>query len=205
MGTSGDRETSDAQLIERSLVDAEVFAAIFERHAESIHRFLWRRSSGPAVDDLVSDVFLTAFRRRSAYDVTRADARPWLFGIAVNVLRHSHRSEVRRLDRDDRAHRAWIVGPGDDASVTALAGVESARIRVALDALEDRQRDVLLLLAGPEFSYEEVAQALEIPIGTVRSRASRGRDRLRELLALDGPAGGHDQRPPVPLTEGVAE
>jgi RNA polymerase sigma-70 factor (ECF subfamily) len=205
MAHLGDPLPADAELIARSMADPEVFAVIFERHAASIHRFLWRQAPRSSIADLVSDVFLTAFRRRTAYDDSHQDARPWLFGIAVNVLRHSHRSELRRLARDDKAHHAWSVDHDDDAAASALSSMESDRILLALDSLDDGHREVLLLLAGPGFSYEEVARALDIPIGTVRSRASRGRDRLRELLALDQPVANDARLRSVPTPEGVTE
>jgi RNA polymerase sigma-70 factor (ECF subfamily) len=153
----------------------------------------------------VSDVFLTAFRNRESYDVSHRDARPWLFGIAVNVLRHNNRSEVRRLTRDDKAHRARSVDPDDDVAAAAESSIESERIRIALESLDERHRDVLLLIAGPGFSYEEVAQALNIPIGTVRSRVSRGREQLRALLSFDRHDAARHGGPPVPAPEGVRE
>jgi RNA polymerase sigma factor (sigma-70 family) len=205
MAHPGDRLLPDADLIELSIADPEVFAVIFERHATPIHRFLWRRSPRSAVDDLVSDVFLTAFRIRGSYDRSHPDARPWLFGIAINVLRHSHRSEMRRLTRDERAYRARSFEPGDDVATAAESSVESDRIRHALESLDEGHRDVLLLIAGPGFSYEEVARALDIPIGTVRSRASRGREHLRRLLSIDRQDISHDHEPPVPTPEGVSE
>jgi RNA polymerase sigma factor (sigma-70 family) len=176
---------TDADLIAESLGDPKAFSAIFERHGTAIYRYLYRAVSQTAADDLTSEVFVTAFRARGRYDRCYSDARPWLFGIATNVVRHHFRSERRRMrliDRlahGDRAHHiedpAESAGQGDTVA-TALAQVDS------------RYREVLLLYAGAHLSYLEISDALSIPVGTVRSRLSRGRTQLRELLT----AGGQD-------------
>ncbi|HEY1832708.1 MAG TPA: RNA polymerase sigma factor [Acidimicrobiales bacterium] len=177
---------SDADQIQESLGDPKAFGAIFERHGMAIHRYLQRAVSRTAADDLTSEVFVTAFRVRGHYDRRYSDARPWLFGIATNVVRHHFRSERRRrrlIDRlahGDRPHHvedpAEAGGRGDEAVATALAQVDG------------RYREVLLLYAGVHLSYVEISDALSIPVGTVRSRLSRGRAQLRELLT----AGGQD-------------
>ena len=92
----------DASLIRLSLSDPERFTGIVERHAEALHRYFSKRSPHSALDDLVSETFLTAFRSRQNYDLSYLDARPWLFGIATNVLRHHRRSEGRRIARMGR-------------------------------------------------------------------------------------------------------
>jgi hypothetical protein len=76
---------TDAELIARSGESPESFAALFDRHAAALHRYLTRRLGGSGSDDLVAQTFLVAFERRSRYDPARPDARAWLFGIATNA------------------------------------------------------------------------------------------------------------------------
>ena len=90
-------EATDAELIAASLNDPRAFVGIFERHFESISRYLRRRLSRMVADDLAAEVFATAFSRRFAFDLNRPDALPWLYGIAANLLRARARTEQREL------------------------------------------------------------------------------------------------------------
>jgi RNA polymerase sigma-70 factor (ECF subfamily) len=197
----------DASLIRLSLGDPERFTGIVERHAEALHRYFSKRSPHSALDDLVSETFLTAFRSRQNYDLSYLDARPWLFGIATNVLRHHRRTEGRRIARLGR----WHVDESeqdrtDEVESGMMADAEVSKIQSALDQIDERYRDVLMLVAGPGLTYEEVARALGIPVGTVRSRMSRGRTQLRELLGLDGQYQDEDEpKGNVSTSEGLME
>jgi DNA-directed RNA polymerase specialized sigma24 family protein len=92
-----DARLDDAALIERSWHEPEAFATLYDRHAAPIHRFAGRRLGDQMADDVVAETFLAAFRRRKRYDLSRADARPWLYGIAANVMGKHRRAEVRML------------------------------------------------------------------------------------------------------------
>jgi RNA polymerase sigma-70 factor (ECF subfamily) len=179
---------TDGHLIAASLHDPREFGHLFDRHARAVHRYVASRARRADVDDVVSEIFVTAFRTRARYDQRYGDARPWLFGIATNVLRHHYRAEHRRLVRLRSVGHA--PEPVADLSESVAAAVdeqfERNRIDRALARLDDRYRDVLLLTAAADLTYEEIARALDVPLGTVRSRLARGRRRLRELLALDG-------------------
>src|SRR4051794_6783253 len=94
--TDDTRAGDDAAGIEDSARTPERFAVIFDRHAPYIHWYLARRLGAEAADDLVAETFLAAFRQRSRYDSGRRDARPWLYGIASNLLNQYHRQETRR-------------------------------------------------------------------------------------------------------------
>jgi RNA polymerase sigma factor (sigma-70 family) len=180
--SAADRRT-DADHIEASLQDAEAFAVLFERHAVPLHRYIVTRVGSGGADDVVGETFAAAFRNRQAYDLRRTDARPWLFGIATNLCHHYWRAEGRRQIRDETF--ATSSRTDDESSeVVEKLFFESQRDAVgnALRQLDDAGLDVLLLVAGPGFTYEEAAIALGIPIGTVRSRLSRARRQLRELL-----------------------
>lgn len=184
MGEREPGDGSDADLIRSSLADPEMFAAIFERHAESVHRYLAKRVGLESAEDLVGETFATAFRSRRTFDLSRPDARPWLFGIATNSVRHHWRSEARRRRRTQRVEgqSQTLPDPSDDILTTNWFRSRSEPLAQALAQIDASYLDVLLLVAGPDLTYEEVAVALDIPVGTVRSRLARARRQLRELL-----------------------
>lgn len=173
----------DAAVIQRSLTQPERFATVFDRHAPHIHRYLARRVGWQFVDDLVAETFLTAFRKRSRYDTNHRDARPWLYGIATNLVGQHRREEVRRYRVPELVGHDPV---GGDHAERVVANVTSRSVRSvlseALAALTPGDRDVVLLIACEELTYEEVARALDIPVGTVRSRLHRARFQLRETL-----------------------
>ena len=177
----------DAALIAASIDTPVAFAALFDRHYDFVHRYLGRRVALDIADDLASETFTTAFRVRARYDLAHDDARPWLLGIATNLVRHHRRAEVRRLRAYERLEVERAEGI-DEALVAARvdAAAERPRIARALARIPDGDRDALLLLAWADLTYAEIAIALDIPIGTVRSRVHRARRRLRELLDLGG-------------------
>lgn len=173
---------TDASVVEASLEDAAAFATLFDRHAPVIHRYLARRA-GQAADDLVADTFVAAFANRARYDLSYADARPWLYGIASKELVRHFRSQQRE-QRIGTAMRAVRAVPGHAGRVASDATAEAMReeLEVALSTLAPGDRDVLVLIAWEELTYDEVARALDIPIGTVRSRLHRARSQLRLVL-----------------------
>lgn len=174
---------SDATAIDASLTDPAAFAAIFDRHASSIHRFLARRVEPADAEGLLGEVFRVAFERRGSFDTAHASARPWLYGIATNLIARHRRSEARRLRAmaSLAARRVDSDGDlvGDRAAATVDADESWTRLVDAVNELPDGERHALLLYAWEELSYEDVASALGVPIGTVRSRINRARNRLR--------------------------
>jgi RNA polymerase sigma-70 factor (ECF subfamily) len=186
-------EKSDGEVIAASSVDPVAFATVFDRHYDAVHRYLTRRIGPDVADDLAAETFAKAFDIRLRFDTTRLDARPWLFGIATNLLRHHHRSEARRL----RAYaRIDCVSAADGSFGGIDARVDAERagplIAAAVGSLSTGERDVLLLYAWADLRYDEIAFALRIPIGTVRSRLNRARSRLRELIDDSGQYKGAD-------------
>jgi len=170
----------DADLIGRSLNgDGEAFEALFHRHYPEIHRFLRARVGSDAADDLAAETFTTAFRRRSDYDLGVPEAGPWLYGIAVNLL-HAHRRTEQRWLRG-RAHLAGAE------LATNEPGVGSATAE-ALLALTLDERNLILLYAWADLSYEQLSVVLEVPVGTIRSRLNRTRVKLRRHFAAGDPA-----------------
>ena len=188
-------EVSDGAVIAGSVKTPAAFGAIFDRHGSALLRFLARRVDPAEAEDLLLEVFRIAFERRSAFEPDRDSARPWLYGIAANLVAKHYRSEARRLRAIARlsANRAVSDDPAERAVAAADAGARWTRVVHALGALPAAERQVLLLLAWEELSYDEIALALGIPVGTVRSRLSRGRARLAALTA------GHDTTTTVPV------
>lgn len=187
MGREEGSDRTDAWHIQLSLEQPHAFAILFERHAGPLHRYLVKRIGPRNAEDVVGETFVTAFRSRRNYDLSRADARPWLFGIATNHSRHLWRSELRRQARNlTPVISATTHDHTDEATSRVFFSSQEGAVAQALAQLDDAHLDVLLLIAGPGFTYEEVALALGIPIGTVRSRMFRTRKRLRELLGDSG-------------------
>jgi len=175
---------TDGELMAGSLADPELFATVFDRHAVAVHGYLARRV-GDLADDLLSETFLIAFRRRAAYQAVHAEVRPWLLGIATNVLHAHHRAERRRYRALARAAGRRDESPADPGESADRLSAQALRgpLAEALAGLAGRDRDVLLLIAWGELSYEEVAAVLDVPVGTVRSRLHRARRRTRAALA----------------------
>jgi RNA polymerase sigma-70 factor, ECF subfamily len=175
-------EVTDEDLVAASSGAPERFAAIFDRYAPVVHGYLSRRV-GDLADDLLSETFLLAFRGRAGYVADRGPVRAWLFGIATNLVRRHARDEERR-------YRAFSRAAGHAEPTTELdeiAGrVDAQALRReladALAALAGEDRDVLLLWTYPQLSYAEIAAALGIPVGTVRSRLHRARSKVRDRL-----------------------
>ncbi|BCY06037.1 RNA polymerase sigma factor [Actinoplanes sp. L3-i22] len=172
----------DGVLIRESVGDPERFAPLFDRHAVTVHRYLARRI-GPPADDLLAETFLIAFRRRADYQPLRLEVRPWLLGIATNVLHRHVRQEERRYRALARAAGQQDPPPDPEGAEDRLdARAIRAELAAALAKLKAADRDALLLLAWGQLSYAEIAATLAIPIGTVRSRINRARRQTRAAL-----------------------
>jgi RNA polymerase sigma factor (sigma-70 family) len=192
-----DARLDDAALIERSWHEPEAFAALYDRHAAPIHRFAGRRLGDQLADDVVGETFLAAFRRRKRYDLRRADARPWLYGIAANVIGKHRRAEVRMLRAFARTGADPVAaGHADLVDSRVCAAAVQRDLAAALAALTAGDRDVLLLIAWADLSYEETAAALGIPVGTVRSRLHRARRKVREALGGQDPTSSNQELDP---------
>ncbi|MFF3420561.1 RNA polymerase sigma factor [Streptomyces sp. NPDC002698] len=198
-GTSADGD-SDASVIERSWDEPDVFAELFHRYADDVHRYAARRLGTEAADDLMAETFVIAFQRRRRYDLSRPHARPWLYGIVTRLIGGHRRAEARRL----RAlARVVSTDPADGGGDEPLAERVAARISAegtrgalsaALAKLPARHRDVLLVIAWGDLDYAEAAEALGIPVGTVRSRLHRARKKLREALGGSDPTAFREEQ-----------
>lgn len=175
---------SDAEILERASEQPELFGIVFDRHFAAIHRYLERRIGRDGADELSGEVFRLAFEQRGRFRPVHASALPWLYGLATKLLLKHWRRErrhLRALSRlNDRLSDETVDLEEVDARVMAHA--VRARLLRALAGLPARDRDVIVLVAWEDLSYDEVAAALDIPLGTVRSRLNRARQTLRELL-----------------------
>ncbi len=177
---------SDAEVIGRSLDEPEAFGLVYDRHAPTVLRFLGRRVGAEAAEGLLGELFRIAFERRKTFDAARVSALPWLYGIGANLLLKHRRAEARRLRASARMAAAAHATDRRTSAAAFDARVLFPRVADAIDALPDSEREALLLFAWEELPYGSVAEALELPIGTVRSRLNRASARLRELLEPNG-------------------
>jgi RNA polymerase sigma factor (sigma-70 family) len=174
---------TDAVLIEASLHDPARFAAIFDRHADEIYRYTAARLGPDAADDVTAETFLTAYRKRGSYDLSRDDARPWLYGIATRWVREHRRTERRHYEGLARLPVPRHAEAFEDAAADRVVARQTLPlIARVLATLSQDERDLLLLVAWADLTYGEVAQALGIAPGTVASRLHRVRGKVRRLL-----------------------
>jgi RNA polymerase sigma-70 factor (ECF subfamily) len=187
-------ESTDSDDIAASLVDSQRFAAVVDRHFAEIFRYLARRVGRENAEDLGAETFIVAFSARNRYDLSRANALPWLYGIATNLIRRHRRTEVRMLMA--YATAASQLDPDDDRSEGLVARLDHAaslaRVASALADLDPDQRDALYLVAIVGLGYAEASEALDIPVGTVHSRVARARTNLRDLATYSGQEGNED-------------
>ena len=180
-----DDHDADVLALHRSLDEPVAFAAVFDRHFDAIHRYLHRRAGADVADELAAETFLVAFERRRRF-AARAGAgvRPWLYGIATNLLRGRRRLERRRLlAYARRGIDEATVADDDDTAARLDASRHGPRLAAVLARMRAADRDVFLLVALAGLTYAEVAVALEIPAGTVATRVRRARALLAEELS----------------------
>lgn len=173
------------------------FEEAFEAEFASLHRYLRRRVGPSAADDLAAQTFATAFTEWNRFESSRP-LRPWLYGIAANLVRHYWRAERRLL----RAYARTGVDPlliDDDESIERVdADAQRRALAAALAELRPRDRELLLLHAWAGLSDREIAAALSLPVGTVKSRLHRVRRRLRNRL-------GPERQTAVRASSGLVE
>jgi RNA polymerase sigma factor (sigma-70 family) len=177
----------DADASPDVLSDMDGFVALYDRYAGQLYRYAFQRVGEAAAEDVVADTFLAAFQQRHSYDPARAEVRPWLFGILTRKLARHHRAEKARYRAFSRSAPAGDEeNPAERVAVRVSAWALRGPLAEALRRLSKGDRDVLLLIAWADCSYDEVAAALNIPVGTVRSRLNRARRKVREALGEHG-------------------
>jgi RNA polymerase sigma factor (sigma-70 family) len=164
-------------------VDPADFEAAFREHFPPVYRFIARRVGSALAEDLAAETFAMAYRRRASFDPGRGSVRSWLYGIAANLVRNQWRAEQHLLALDARlVPEIDSAGGSEAADQRVIATLLAPRLAAALAQINPDQREVLLLHAWAELSHDEIAAALDIAPGTVRSRLSRARTALREQL-----------------------
>jgi RNA polymerase sigma-70 factor (ECF subfamily) len=191
---------SDGSVIAISVDKPDRFAEIFDRHFATVFRFAERRIGRDEASEVASETFVLAFAKRGSFRAEAVDAIPWLLGIASNLILQQRRRFVRYLAAVERAS-ADVRTADPEADVGAAdrrldAPADWATMRAALLTLSDTDRELLLLVAWDELSYEQAAEVLDLPLGTVRSKLHRAKAGLRELLEPDGRP-RTDQRLPI--------
>lgn len=161
------------------------FADSFRGEFPALHRYLRRRVGAAAADDLASETFAIAYARWDSFDQSRP-LRPWLYGIASNLAQHQWRSERRKLVAYARTGVDPVTSDLEDALGRVDAAAQRRQLAAALAALRDEDRNILLLHAWAELTDAEIAAALSLPVGTVKSRLHRTRAQLGNRLSLSG-------------------
>jgi RNA polymerase sigma-70 factor (ECF subfamily) len=176
-------DDDDAVIIKGSMDDPELFATVFDRYYSEIHGYASRRLDRSLADDVAAETFLIAFDRRKRFNPTYSSARPWLYGIASNLISRHRRAEMRQYRALTRTGLDDVAdGHADHVAGRVDAQARRGPLAAALADISAGDRHVLLLVAWAQLSCEEAAQALGIPAGTARSRLHRARTKIRAAL-----------------------
>jgi RNA polymerase sigma factor (sigma-70 family) len=172
----------DLDLVRRAAAgDREAFAAIYERHRTVVYRFARLMSgSNATAEDVTQEVFVTLIRTLPSYEPQRAGLLTYLYGVARNVTRNRLRRDRRFVALDTAA--TTPCSSADDPHDAAARAQERALLRRAILSLPSRYREVIILSDVQGLAYAEAASILQVPVGTVRSRLSRGRQMIATRL-----------------------
>jgi RNA polymerase sigma factor (sigma-70 family) len=171
---------SDAELIARSLAgDGEAFMEVVCRHEAAIGAYLERRVGREEAKDLLGEVWAAAFASRGTYDRSFAGARPWLYAVALNRLRHYWRSRPAEDLVPDMADVPGLAGGWDPWAAVDVRVDTRTVLRAALAGLRPEEREVLTLVAGEDLTVAEAARVLGMPDGTARRLLYQARAALR--------------------------
>ncbi|MEU9019075.1 RNA polymerase sigma factor [Actinomadura sp. NPDC048394] len=175
---------ADLDLVTGFRRDPERFTDVHDRYFRDVYRYVAGRLDAQIAEDIAAETFCLAFGKRDRFDPERGSLRAWLFGIATNLVAQHRRKEARRYRAMARsAGDAPDVGSHEDRVVTETAAARMRpQLAKALASLSPGERDVVLLVALAELSYDEVSDALGIPQGTVGSRLSRARKKLHDAI-----------------------
>jgi RNA polymerase sigma factor (sigma-70 family) len=187
---------------------AQAFGELFDAYSPAVYRHGLRLTGDRlAAEDVVSTTFLHAWRQRASIDADGGSLLPWLLGIATNVIRNLDRRH--RRDRDLLARlspRDEAPDFADDVAAQLDGERELATLRAALAALRPAEREVIALCVWAELDYASAAQALGVPIGTVRSRLARARRKLTRLRGEPAPRPRQvDSRRPIVASRPAGE
>lgn len=187
------RQAASAQgpdVVGIDLRDGDGFRRAYDLHGMAIYRYVRSRLGADAAEDVTAEVFIAAWRGRANFVSDRGSIEAWFMGVAANVIARHRAAEARwiRMSRDIarmRSHEPPTSGDMDDVDHRIDVETHTVAVHSALAHIPRREREPLLMHIVTEMSYEAIATALGIPIGTVRSRISRGRRRLQQRMGRD--------------------
>lgn len=194
-------EQADADLLRALAADSSrAFETLFERYTDAVYNSAFRRTaSWSAAEDITETVFLELWRQRHRVVESNGSARPWLLGVAANLARRWWRENTRKARAVERLGRRERDGGDELADLVAARVDDERRMGALLDAvrrLPEPQQDVLTLWVWEELSYEEIAVALDLRVGTVKSRLSRARASLGQIEGTAPALGASPAEPP---------
>ena len=179
---------TDAAVIASSLERPERFEVIFDRHAAAVYRYLRRRVGDQLADELTAETFKRALSARRGFDTRTPSALPWLYGIAVNLIRMHVRSERRRQDAYRRFAQSRIEpSSADDVHARLDAQALEPALGAMLGSLSRDEREALLLHAWAGLSPAEISEVLSVSAATARKRLHRARAKAARRLDLQDP------------------
>jgi RNA polymerase sigma-70 factor (ECF subfamily) len=177
-------ELSDEELHRAALAgSSEAMAALYQRHGGLVYRFTLQMTRNDAIaEEITQEVFLALLTQIDRFDAARGKLSTWLCGIARRQLwKYLKRSDAALLDLDE-ASAEELQCPSDGPAEILLRREAVAAVRAGMDELPPALREVVILCALEEMSYEQAAQVLTVSVGTVRSRLHRAKARLAGLL-----------------------
>lgn len=196
---AGGSRLSDADIIKASIRNPGRFGEIFDRYVDDILRYASARLGSDLAEDVTAETFLAAFRARSRYDLSRGNARPWLYGIVIRQIGKHRRAESRYRQALNRVQAETVIADfGDRVADRVTAEQLRPRLSEVLSGLSHQDRELLLVVAWTDLTYEESAQALGVSVSAVKSRLYRIRARTRQALGETNPALAGDETATTP-------
>jgi RNA polymerase sigma-70 factor, ECF subfamily len=182
-------ERDDVLLRRAARGDEESFTLLYRRHQAAMYRFALRMTGNTwAAEEIVQDVFMTLMREPKKFDATRGALGAYLFGIARNrVMKYGERAprEVSLEERhEDGSGRGMVLRDAFTPATWAEQKERREQVRAAVLELPAEFRETVVLCELEELSYEEAAQLIGCPVGTIRSRLHRGRALLLAKLEM---------------------
>ncbi|MEU0565478.1 RNA polymerase sigma factor [Nonomuraea sp. NPDC005983] len=183
MTTETRGQAGDHELVARFRLDAEEFTTVYDRYFREVYLYAAGRLDTQAGEDIAAETFCLAFRDRDRFDPARGGLRPWLFGIATNLVARHRRKEARHYQALARAGTEPPADSHEGRVVDAVAALHMRpQLARALAALNRGERDVVTLVSLAELTHQEVAEALGVSYGTVGSRLNRARKKIHKMM-----------------------
>lgn len=171
--------------------DRTAFAELYDEHARAVHNHALRLTGNwSEAEEVMSETFLAAWRARESVEPVGGSLKPWLFGIATHKAHNANRGLRRRLAFLARSESRPVADFADETAGRIDDARRLAAVHATLGRLRRQDREVLALCVAGGLDYGQAAEALGVPVGTVRSRLSRARARLARLSAAPPPRAG---------------